>query len=164
MVDHDLSLEEVHQAYDRVRGRQLGSAVFISDLATELQIGWPKLHEWIHREVIKSGHGSLDDGHWPTATEGQRAAAVEHLGSRRLLIRFSQPDRAALIKEYDGQVKTPEDRKRLERTAPMLVAARDKAVVELKREKLAAESSRGHRIQQNNHTVPYESGTRRWHR
>jgi hypothetical protein len=30
---HDLSLEKVHQAYDRVRGRQLGSAVFISDLA-----------------------------------------------------------------------------------------------------------------------------------
>ena len=27
--NHDLSLEEVHQAYDRVRGRQLGSAVFI---------------------------------------------------------------------------------------------------------------------------------------
>ena len=36
----------------------------------------------------------------------------------------------------------------------MLVAARDKAVVELKREKLAAESSGRHRIQQNNHTVP----------
>jgi hypothetical protein len=33
-LDHDLSLQEVHQAYDRVRGRQLGSAVFISDLAT----------------------------------------------------------------------------------------------------------------------------------
>ena len=111
-VDHDLSLQEVHQAYDRVRGRQLGSAVFISDLATELQIGLPKLHEWIHREVIKSGHGSLDDGHWPTATEGQRAAAIEHLGSRRLLIRFSQPDRAALIKEYDGQVETPQNRNR----------------------------------------------------
>jgi hypothetical protein len=104
---HDLSLEEVHQAYDRVRGRQLGSAVFISDLASELQIGLPKLQEWIHSEVIKSGHGSLDEGHWPTATEGQRAAAIEHLGSRCLLIRFSQPDRAALIKEYDGQVKTP---------------------------------------------------------
>jgi hypothetical protein len=107
--NHDLSLEEVHQAYDRVRGRQLGSAVFISDLATELQIGLPKLHEWIHREVIKSGHGSLDEGHWPTATEGQRAAAIEHLGSRRLLIRFSQPGRAAVIKEYDGHVKTPGD-------------------------------------------------------
>ena len=31
------------------------------------------------------------------------------------------------------------DRKSLERTAPLLVAARDQAVVELKREKLAAE-------------------------
>src|SRR6266403_3771794 len=69
-------------------GRQLGSAVFISDLATELQIGCPKLHEWIRSEVIESGHGSLDEGHWPTATEDQRASAIEYLGSRRLLIRF----------------------------------------------------------------------------
>ena len=87
-LDRDLSLHEVHQAYDRVRGRQLGSAVFISDLATELQIGFEKLHEWIRSEVIESGQGSLDEGHWPTATERQRAAAIEHLGSRRLLIRF----------------------------------------------------------------------------
>src|SRR4029077_2243582 len=36
-LDHDLSLQEVHQVYARVRGRQLGSAVFISDLATELK-------------------------------------------------------------------------------------------------------------------------------
>jgi hypothetical protein len=71
-LDHDLSLQEVHQAYDRVRRRQLGSAVFISDLATELQIGFQKLHEWIRSEVIESGQGSLDEGHWPTATEGQR--------------------------------------------------------------------------------------------
>src|SRR5438132_9575956 len=60
-LDHDLSLEEVHQAYDRVRRRQLGSAVFISDLATELKIGVQKLHEWISSEVIESGHGSLDE-------------------------------------------------------------------------------------------------------
>jgi hypothetical protein len=81
-------VQEVHQAYDKVRRRQLGSAVFISDVATELQIGFQKLHEWISSEVIESGHGSLDEGHWPTATERQRAAAIEHLGSRRLLIRF----------------------------------------------------------------------------
>jgi hypothetical protein len=165
--NHDLSLEEVTRAYDRVRGRQLGSAVFISDLATELQIGLPKLHEWI--QVIKSGHGSLDDGHWPTATEGQRAAAIEHLGSRRLLIRFSQPDRAALIKEYDGQVKTPEDRRddgtdneidgeaaiklydelvkspegrlALEKEIPSLIAARDKAVTAAKRKQLQKETA-----------------------
>src|SRR6266436_1360845 len=48
-------------------------------------------------------------------------------------------DRLALIKAYDILVKTPEDRKKLEITAPLLVAARDQAVVELKREKLAAE-------------------------
>jgi hypothetical protein len=87
-LGRDLSLQEVRQAYDRVRGRQLGSAVFISDLATELRIGVPKLHEWIRTEVIQSGHGSLDEGHWPTAMEQQRAAAIEHFGSRRLLIRF----------------------------------------------------------------------------
>ena len=87
-LGRDLSLQEVRRAYDRVRGRQLGSAVFISDLAADLQIGVPTLHEWIRREVIESGHGSLDEGHWPTATERQRAAAIEHFGSRRLLIRF----------------------------------------------------------------------------
>src|SRR6266481_1156375 len=48
-------------------------------------------------------------------------------------------NREALIKAYDILVKTPEDRKKLEITAPLLVAARDKVVVELKREKLAAE-------------------------
>jgi hypothetical protein len=48
-------------------------------------------------------------------------------------------NREALIKAYDVLVKSPEDRKKLERTAPLLVATRDQAVIELKREKLAAE-------------------------
>ena len=48
-------------------------------------------------------------------------------------------NREALIKAYDVLVKNPEDRKKLERTGPLLVAARDQAVVELKCEKLAAE-------------------------
>jgi hypothetical protein len=39
------------------------------------------------------------------------ATAIEHLSSRRLLIRFSQPDRVAIVKEQDGQIKTPEDGK-----------------------------------------------------
>jgi hypothetical protein len=59
-------------------------------------------------------------------------------------------NRPALIKAYDVLVKNPEDRKKLEMTAPLLVAARDQAVVQLKREKLAAEL-----VQRNsqNHTV-----------
>jgi hypothetical protein len=48
-------------------------------------------------------------------------------------------DRLALIKAYDVLVKTPEDRKKLEISAPLLVAARDKAVVEQKRERLQQE-------------------------
>jgi hypothetical protein len=170
--NHDLSREEVHHAYNRVRGRQLGSAVFISDLASELQIGIRKLHEWIGREVIKSGHGSLDDGHWPTATESQRAAAIDHFGSKRLLIRFSLPDRPAIVKERDDQVKmpadrdreqdaaadnemdgddaiklynelvkSPEDRRALEKELPSLVAARDRAVTAAKRKQLDKETA-----------------------
>jgi len=173
--NHDLSREEVHHAYNR---RQLGSAVFISDLANELQIGVPKLHEWIQKEVITAGRGSLDDGHWPTATESQRAAAIEHFGSRRLLIRFSQPDHVAIVKEHDGQVETPQNRNReqddgadneidgedamklynelvkspenrlaLEKERPSLVAARDQAIVELRREKLQKETAeKPHRV------------------
>lgn len=83
-----LSHPAVHQAYERVRARQLGSAVFISDLAAELKVAISRLHEWIRKEVIESGSGSLDEGHWPAATNAQREAAIEYLGSKRLLIRF----------------------------------------------------------------------------
>jgi hypothetical protein len=86
--ESSLSYPVVYEAYERVRARQLGSAVFISDLATELKVPVTKLQEWIRREVIASGRGSLDEGHWPAATEAQREAAVEHLGAKRLLIRF----------------------------------------------------------------------------
>ena len=48
-------------------------------------------------------------------------------------------NREALIKAYDVLVKSPEDRKKLEITAPLLVSARDKAVVEQKRERLQQE-------------------------
>jgi hypothetical protein len=48
-------------------------------------------------------------------------------------------DRQALTRAYDVLVKSPEDRKKLEITAPLLVAARDKAVVEQKRERLQQE-------------------------
>lgn len=113
-------LEAVNTLYNRLkelsedheRGRDLSLEVFISDLASDLQIGVPKLHELIRKEVITLGRGSLDDGHWPTATESQRTAAIEHLGSKRLLIRFFLPDRPAIVKERDDQVKTPADRNR----------------------------------------------------
>jgi hypothetical protein len=48
-------------------------------------------------------------------------------------------DREALTRAYDVLVKSPEDRKKLEITAPLLVSTRDKAVVEKKRERLQQE-------------------------
>jgi hypothetical protein len=51
-------------------------------------------------------------------------------------------NRLALTRAYDVLVKSPEDRKKLEISAPLLVAARDHAVVELKREKIANELAR----------------------
>jgi hypothetical protein len=55
-------------------------------------------------------------------------------------------EQEAVIKAYDRLVKSPEDRRNLERTAPLLVAARDSAVVEQKRnriqQQLAARSAR----------------------
>jgi hypothetical protein len=59
-------------------------------------------------------------------------------------------NREALIKAYDVLVKNPEDRKKLEISTPLLVAARDQVVVQLKREKLAAELNQ-RKLQ--NHTV-----------
>ena len=50
-------------------------------------------------------------------------------------------NREALTRAYNVLVKSPEDRKKLEITAPLLVAARDKAVVEQKRERLQQELS-----------------------
>ena len=48
-------------------------------------------------------------------------------------------NREALTRAYDVLVKSPEDRKKLEISAPLLVAARDQVVVQLKREKIANE-------------------------
>jgi conjugative relaxase-like TrwC/TraI family protein len=53
----------------------------------------------------------------------------------------------ALLKAYDAVVKSPEDRKKLEINAPLLVAKRDQVVGELKRQKLASEFTNQH--QQN---------------
>jgi hypothetical protein len=45
-----------------------GSPAYGDGSGRPFKIGFLKLHEWIRSEVIKSGHGSLDEGHWPMAT------------------------------------------------------------------------------------------------
>ena len=58
-----------------------------------------------------------------------------------------QDDKSDIIKEYDRLVKSPEARRELEKQNPSLVAARDKAIVELRREKLQKETAeRQHKV------------------
>jgi hypothetical protein len=60
-----------------------------------------------------------------------------------------QADKSEIIKEYDRIVDgRPEARKELEQTNPALVAARDKAVTELRREKITRELAQKQELQQ----------------
>ena len=58
-----------------------------------------------------------------------------------------QVDKSEIIKEYDRLVDGPAARQWLEKERPSLVAARDQAIVELRREKLQKETAeKPHRI------------------
>jgi hypothetical protein len=60
-----------------------------------------------------------------------------------------QADKSEIIKEYDRIVDgRPEARKQLEQTNPGLVAARDKAITELRREKITQELAQKQELQQ----------------
>src|SRR6516164_7660847 len=52
-----------------------------------------------------------------------------------------QTDKSEIIKEYDRLVDGPAARRELEKQNPGLVAARDLAIVELRREKLQKETA-----------------------
>src|SRR5208337_2456677 len=52
-----------------------------------------------------------------------------------------QVDKSEIIEEYNRLVKSPEARRELEKQNPGLVAARDQAIVELRREKLQKETA-----------------------
>src|SRR5258707_15037208 len=52
-----------------------------------------------------------------------------------------QVDKSEIIKEYDRLVDGPASRQWLEKERPSLVAARDQAIVELRREKIQKENT-----------------------
>ena len=59
-----------------------------------------------------------------------------------------QADKSEIIKGYDRLVDGPAARKRLEKERPSLVAARDQAVTELRREKVNQELAQKQALQQ----------------
>jgi hypothetical protein len=85
----------------------------------------------------------------PDAAMGRVAAgSVHHMQQQQSLSDEElQDDKSDIIKEYDRLVKSPEARRELEKQNPGLVAARDQAIVELRREKLQKETAeRQHKV------------------
>jgi hypothetical protein len=104
-----LNPETVRAAYDELKSRQFGSAVFISDLAKEAGVPVPDMHRYLVDEATQ-GRANLDIGHWPSATEEQRAAAVRPGGGGwgnepHLLVRF--PEQAAQAARIAGPAAAP---------------------------------------------------------
>src|SRR5208337_425133 len=79
----------------------------------------------------------------------QAAGNLQSLQQQQSVSAELQADKSEIIKEYDRIVAgRPEGRKQLEQTNPALVAARDKAVTELRREKLNQELAQKQALQQ----------------
>jgi putative DNA primase/helicase len=97
---------------------------------------------------------NLDSDTWIKILENQpfeifRAAAdgekihsyLQSLQQQQSISKELPADKSEIIKEYDRLVDEPAARKRLEQESPSLVAARDQAIVELRREKLQKETA-----------------------
>jgi putative DNA primase/helicase len=76
------------------------------------------------------------------AAEGEKIHTyLQSLQQQQAVSADLQADRSEIIKEYDRLVDGPAARKWLEKERPLLVAARDAAVVEIRREKLQKETA-----------------------
>jgi hypothetical protein len=103
--------DSLNTAYRDLLKNQMGSAVFISDLAKRAAVSIEEMRRWINTEV-RAGQAILDVGHWPSATPEQRAGAIEFLGEKRLLVRFPRhtPDAAQTFvctDSWAGRIETP---------------------------------------------------------
>jgi hypothetical protein len=82
------------------------------------------------------------------AADGEKIHTyLQSLQQQQSLSEQLPTDKSEIIKEYDRLVDGPAARKRLEKERPSLVAARDQAIVELRREKLQKETAeKPHRV------------------
>jgi hypothetical protein len=97
-------MQAVRGVYQELRKKQLGSSVFISDIAKSLGVSPQELHQHLLAEQ-RQGTAVLDVGHWPSATEEQRAGAVPikmpyNQMEPHLLVRF--PDQLASLRGGEG--------------------------------------------------------------
>ena len=103
--------DSVYTAYRELLKNQLGSAVFISELAKRAGMSISEMQQWINGEA-RAGLAILDVGHWPSATPEQLAGAIEFLGEKRLLVRFprhtAEPAQTFVCTDgWPGSIETP---------------------------------------------------------
>lgn len=102
--------DPIEDAYNRVRSQQLGSAVYISDLAKELGMPVPELQQHLAARQ-QLGMAMLEPGNWPIANEEQRAAAIPGTNAvgmtePKLTVRF--PQREAIRGDIPVEQTRPE--------------------------------------------------------
>ena len=148
----------IYAAYDQLKARQGNlSAVSIGELAKESGVPVPRLQQFLLSEARQDRvdlhatslvwHSlSPEDKAGATAVPGRSEPAIT-VTIRQKLVTAALPAGLDIIKAYDDIVDGAEARKRLEQTNPSLVAARDKAITELRREKLQKETAeRQHKV------------------
>jgi hypothetical protein len=137
--DHDAMALALERALERFgghlhfEGNRAGAQTLVDIVVThDLQVTFAddRLNAQIQLRRVQN---DLDRGRPASIAELEQTSAQKRGAG------VSGVNRLEVIKAYDVLVKSPEDRKKFERTAPLLVAARDQVVVQLKREKLIAE-------------------------
>jgi hypothetical protein len=149
----------IYAAYDQLKARQGNlSAVSIGELAKESGVPVPRLQQFLLSEARQDRvdlhatslvwHSlSPEDKAGATAVPGRSEPAITVTISQKLLT-AALPAGLDIIKAYDDIVDGAEARKRLEQTNPALVAARDKAITDLRREKVNQELAKKQALQQ----------------
>jgi hypothetical protein len=148
----------IYGAYHKLKARQGGlSAVSIGELAKQSGVPVPRVQQFLLSEARQDRvdlhatslvwHSlSPEDKAGATAVPGRSEPAIT-VTIRQKLVTAALPAGLDIIKAYDDIVDGAEARKRLEQTNPSLVAARDKAITELPREKLQKETAeRQHKV------------------
>ena len=150
----------IYGAYHKLKARQGGlSAVSIGELAKESGVPVPRVQQFLLSEARQD----RVDLHatslvWQSLSPTDKAGATPVPGRSEPAITVTIREKLAttapsaglldVIKAYDDIVDRPEARKQLEQTNPGLVAARDKAVTELRREKVNQELAQKQALQQ----------------
>jgi hypothetical protein len=150
----------IYGAYHKLKARQGGlSAVSIGELAKESGVPVPRVQQFLlsearqdrvdlHTSTLVWHTLSPEDKAGATAVPGWSEPAITVTIREKLATTAPSASLLDVIKAYDDIVDRPEARKQLEQTNPGLVAARDKAVTELRREKVNQELAQKQALQQ----------------